>query len=412
VGTLTGIQIKNWIKKGEPLAKSDGDGLTFTLSEKGTASWILRYSLAGRYKEITIGRFPEVSLADARKIATTLRARIQQGEDVARTKRLAIRQLATAKTFRELAQEYLSFAENTKKLAPATLKQRKYHINDLILPKLGSLAASEVTTSDVVYLVESVGKTNSYHVASLVLIALSKIFQFGISKHAVRLNPCVGITASAICGAPKATRERLKLTENELRVILPLLPSIGVENGLAIKILLSTCVRTGELVKAKWEDLNFEKAEWTIPAVNSKTKRGYIVPLPSATLGWFKELKQYACGSDFVLPARTGRKSHISLLTIGVAVNKLCNKNNEIRSFTPHDLRSTGRSYLSDLGVNIIVAERCLNHSLGGLIDKYDKNDFISERRAALKLWTDLIVACEEGRAWHRKDNIVQLRNV
>lgn len=412
MGRLTDIQIKSWIKKGKPVARSDGDGLTFTLSEKGTASWILRYSLAGSGKEITLGRYLDIPLADARKLATTIRARVQQGEDVARTKRLHARELASAKVFRELANEYLLFAEHAKKLAPATLRQRKYHISNLILPKLGALGVTEVTTSDVVHLVEAVGKKHSFHVASLVLVALSKIFQYGLSKHAVKSNPCLGITASAICDAPNPTRERLKLTEEELRAVLPALGSIGDENALAIKILLSTCVRTGELVKAKWVDINFKSAEWLIPAANTKTKRGFTVPLPIPTLNWFKELQNLACGSEYVLPSRAGKKNtHIALLTLGVALDKLLNTLNEVRRFTPHDLRSTGRSYLSDLGINIIVAERCLNHALGGLIDKYDKNDFIAERRAALELWTGLIVACEEGKDWQRTDNVIQLRN-
>ena len=69
-----------------------------------------------------------------------------------------------------------------------------------------------------------------------------------------------------------------------------------------------------------------------------------------------------------------------------------------MRRFTPHDLRSTARSHLADLGVHVIVAERCLNHSLGGLIAVYDHHDYMTERRAALELWVDFIQACEAGR--------------
>jgi integrase len=77
-------------------------------------------------------------------------------------------------------------------------------------------------------------------------------------------------------------------------------------------------------------------------------------------------------------------------------LHKLCDKLGEkVRRFTPHDLRSTARSHLAALGVHVIVAERCLNHSLGGLIAVYDQHYYISERRAALGLWTDFILACE-----------------
>ena len=76
MGKLTDIQIRNWTKAGKSISKADGNGLTFTLSAKGTASWILRYRTVGAksQKETTLGRYPDISLAEARKIATITRA--------------------------------------------------------------------------------------------------------------------------------------------------------------------------------------------------------------------------------------------------------------------------------------------------------------------------------------------------
>ena len=398
MGTLTDIRIKSLIRTGTPTAISDGNGLTFTLSKNGTSAWVLRYRHGGRQKELTIGRYPDITLSKARELASESRANIQQGEDVARSKKLKTRDLAAAKTLKDLANDYLAKAKPV--LAGSTFKQRKHHIDDVILPKLGSLLVREVTTTDVVYLLESVGKI---HVASLVLIALSRIFKHGIAKHVAIVNPCIGITATAICDAAKPTRLRLKLSEVELRLILPALPSIGIENSIAIKILLTTCVRTNELVKAKWTEIDFTKAEWTIPDANSKTRKGFTIPLPPAVVIWFKELQEYACGSEYVLPSRRSgecKQPHILTLTFNVALNKLYNKIEGIRRFTPHDLRSTARSHLTELGINLIVAERCLNHSLGGLVGIYDQHDYMKERRAALELWTDFILACENGKPW------------
>lgn len=408
---LTDLKIKNLIKAGGPIAKTDGNGLTFTLSRNGTPSWILRYRFGGRQKELTIGRYPDITLAKARELALEARAKIQQGEDVARTKILLARETAAAKTFRELANDYL--AKSQLVLAPSTFKQRKHHINDVIIPKLGSLLVKEVTTSDIVYLLESIG---SVHVASLVLIALSRIFQYGIAKHAALTNPCLGIKASAICEPPAPTRIRLSLSEEELRIVLPALPSIGIQNALSVKILLATCVRVSELILAKWADIDFEKSEWTIPASNTKTRKKFIIPLPSAVLNWFTELKPYSFGSSFILPNRRAggdKETPILTLTINVALKRLHNKISGVRHFTPHDLRSTARSHLIKLGAaNIIVAERCLNHSLGGLAEVYDQYDYLAERKVALTIWTDFILACESGTEWHRNDeNIIQLKS-
>lgn len=416
MGKLTDVQIRNWMKTGDPVAKADGDGLTFTLSAKGTAAWVLRYRFGGKARELTIGRYPDITLSKARELAAEARVQIQQGRDVAREKQKATIQRAAAKTLRELAADYMSKA--FPHLAANTIKQRRHHIEGVILPKLGSLPAREVMTADVVALVEAVGK-KSVNVAELVFTAISEIFKHGLARHVVTANPCAGISVSAICGKPEPKRQRLKLTEDELRVILPALPGIGAENALAVKIQLATCVRLGELAKAEWAHVDFDRAEWFVPDQNSKTGRGFTIPLPPAVVGWFRELKPFACGSRFVLPARQVRRTrnhggevHFEQRAMNAMLHKLCEKlGDKVRRFTPHDLRSTARSHLAALGVNILVAERCLNHSLGGLIAIYDQHDYMTERRAALELWTDFILACEAGRAWlPQGDNVIPLR--
>lgn len=180
-------------------------------------------------------------------------------------KKQAARELANAITLRELAIDYLYLDKAKFTLAESTLKQRKHHINDVILPKLGPMLIRDVTTSDIVYLLKSVGKI---HV------------------------------------------------------------------------------------------------------------------------------------------------THIAILTIGASVNKLCKTLEGIRGFTPHDLRSTARSHLTELGVNIIVAERCLNHSLGGLVGIYDQHDYMIERRVALELWCNLITSCESGKFRAKTlDRFIQLKS-
>lgn len=416
MGKLTDVQIRNWIKAGNPTAKADGDGLTFTLSAKRTAAWVLRYRFGGKARELTLGRYPDITLAKARELAAEARVHIQQGRDVAREKQKATIERAAAKTLRELAADYMDKA--FPHLAANTIKQRRHHIEGVILPKLGSLPAREVMTADVVALVEAVGK-KSVNVAELVFTAVSEIFKHGLARHVVTANPCAGISVSAICGKPEPKRQRLKLTEDELRVILPALPGIGAENALAVKIQLATCVRLGELAKAEWAHVDFDRAEWFVPDQNSKTGRGFTIPLPPAVVGWFRELEPFACGSRFVLPARQVRRTrnhggevHFEQRAMNAMLHKLCEKlGDKVRRFTPHDLRSTARSHLAALGVNILVAERCLNHSLGGLIAIYDQHDYMTERRAALELWTNFILACEAGRAWlPQGDNVIPLR--
>lgn len=426
---ITALQIKEWMRRGEPVAKAQGEvaGLTFTLSKNGTAAWILRYRFGGRPREYTIGRFPEFSIASAKASAIEARARIQQGIDVAQDKQKNLTERKESQTFRALTDDYMTKVMVFPNMANSTIKQRTSHIKKHILPKLASLPAKEVTPLDIVRVIENVGK-NSVSVAELTLTAISEIFKHGIRKHIVSTNPCAGLSIGAICGT-QPVRERLMLTEREIRVLLTNADKLGRENALATKILLATCVRTGELAKALWEHVDVEGtakwthtngdpieaegAKWLIPVENQKTgkksQRGFVIPLTSETTQWFKELNTLACGSKFVLPARQLRRKEThgeevpyEQRSLNAMYHKLCEKLGEqIRRFTPHDLRSTARSHLTALGVDVIVAERCLNHKVGGLIGIYDKFDYFKERRAALETWGAFISACETDTKWN-----------
>jgi integrase len=383
------------------LAKTDGDGLTFTLSTNGTAAWVLRFRMGGKQREKTIGRFPDISLKRARELATENRAKIQQGVDVAREKQIAIRDLNSAWSIKELATDYEE--KVLPSLAASTILSRKQKIRDYVLPAIGNLAAKGVTGSDVVEMLERVADKSPKLVKS-VLSATRLIFAHGIAKHVVTSDPSAGISVKAIAGIDTKTgQSRVMLSETELRLILPKLADYGRINELVIRILLLTAQRIQALMLTEWEHVNFTDKTWIIPPGDGrKSDRQFIVPLTDVVVGYFAELKLLAGLSKFVLPIQKlmkGREGdgHMRQQTINNILKRLCvDLNGKVRSFTPHDLRSTARSHLSVLGVNVVVAERCLNHSLGGLLAIYDVHDYLDERRNALELWSTKLAMLEK----------------
>jgi integrase len=186
---------------------------------------------------------------------------------------------------------------------------------------------------------------------------------------------------------------------------------MGVQNALMAKILLGTAVRLGELVGARWENVDFDKKTWFIPpsdikgkkgkARNGEDVRGFIVPLSDPVIQWFSDLKELAFNSGYVLPIRSRKKAvgdaHMEAVTLNAAFNKFWKTylSDRCQRFTPHDLRSTARSHLGRLGVDLLIAERCLNHSLGGLVAIYDQHDYLIERRDAMRLLSEFLVRCE-----------------
>jgi integrase len=409
MGKLTDVQIRNWIKGGAPVAIADGDGLTFTLSSKGTAAWTLRYRIGGKRKELTLGRYPDIPLTKAREIATAKRAEVQQGIDVAAEKRRAGQEAASAWTFRRLADDY--FEKVADRLADNTLKGRRQQLRDYVYPKIGGIAAADVSAAEIVAIVEA-ASVKSLHVARLVLIAIREVFSHGIARHVVTLDPCAHIKAKAIIGGTRQQRERVMLADAELVELFKALPGLSRPNALMVRILLATGARIGELVGAEWSHVDFELAEWTIPPEHAKNGKQFVIPLPPVVAGWFAELQAMAFGSRYVLPIRTRNHgneadAHMESVTLNAALNTLAKTlGDKCRRFTPHDLRSTCRSHLGALGVDVLIAERCLNHSLGGLVAVYDKHDYLTERRRALELWAAKLASLEKGEGF----NVVALR--
>lgn len=407
MGALTDIQIKQWVKAKVALAKADGGGLTFTLASSGRASWVLRYRIAGKGKEKTLGRYPDISLAEARRLASEDRAKVQQGIDVAADKQRAKREAANSWTVRQLGEDYLKKAEG--RLEESTLDGQRQRLRDYIYPVIGNVVAQDVRPSDLVAIAERASK-KSLHVARLVLGVQKAIFAHGLGRHVVETDPASQIKTSALLGPRPTARTRVMLTEDELKLLLPILPKMGVQNALMAKILLATAVRLGELVGARWENIDFEKRTWFIPpsdikgkkgkARNGEDVRGFVIPLTDPIIQWFSDLKELAFESGFVLPIRSRKKAvgdaHMEAVTLNAAFNKfwVTNLSDRCQRFTPHDLRSTARSHLGRLGVDVLIAERCLNHSLGGLVAIYDQHDYLAERRDAITALSDFLVKC------------------
>jgi integrase len=164
-----------------------------------------------------------------------------------------------------------------------------------------------------------------------------------------------------------------------------------------------TAARQGELVKAKWRNVDLDEATWTIPPANRKLKksvessaRDFVVPLSPLALALFRELKENARASDWVVPSPMHAGSAgFSLVTLSTACRNFFDRRDgkpaalKMPPFTPHDLRRTARSCFTEkLGADHFLAERCLGHAVGGRVTQtYDTGAYLEQRRALLDKW-------------------------
>ncbi len=362
MGVLSDIQIRHWVKEGTPVAKSDGDGLTFTLSANGTATWVLRYRFGGKQREKTIGRFPDVTLKKARELATADRVRVQQGTDVGREKQVEKQAQAASITVRALAADYEQ--KVLPGLAASTGVSRRHKIKRYILPAIGHLAVRDVTGADVVAMLERVSEKYPKQVKEI-LSVVKVVFDHAQGKKIISINPATGISAKAIAGQEGAPdRTRIMLTDAEITALLPALSNANRTVEYVTRILLATAVRIQALMLAEWTHVDFEKLTWTIPPGDGrKAKNTFLVPLTAQVADNFRELKKIAGQSIYVVPVIKKRREGDYPMQPG-SVNHALDKvyadlGDKIRAFSPHDLRSTARSHLGALGVPVAIAERC-----------------------------------------------------
>jgi len=388
---LTDIQLRKWIRVGTPVAKSDGGGLTFTFSAGGAATWVLRFRHGGRRQEVTIGRYPDTTLAAARLSAAKKRVALNDGvnpaDEVRKTK--AHRDW----TIRELIVDYRQLvlsdlAESTQCSYERNLKR--------IENGMGAMSVQTVGPSDVIAQIERV--SSGWVELFTLWCVLRAIFKHAAGKKIVFASPCAGINLEAVIGKRPEVRQRLMLTVEEISKLMN--AEMKAENSLAVQILLATGTRSSELFTALRANVLVDEARWHIP--KSKTGPAIDIPLVADVIGWFKLLFELAGNSAYVLPARIRARNnrfngdaHLSKDSIRQAIDFWIEQHKpEIRRFTPHDLRSTMKSHMRKLGVTRDISEMCLNHTLPGVEGIYDQYNYYEERRAAYELWTQFIVAC------------------
>ena len=398
---LKDIEIQSWIRAAKPIAgKSDGDGLTFTLSARLTASWVFRYRLGGKQREMTIGNYPTITLKKARELATDARAQVQQGIDVARAKRDYKISLTTAGTVNELCEEFY------KRTVEGRIK-RPDIVRDLLdgdlIPKLGRLRIAEVKPLDVDAMIRAIVDRGSPIMANRVLAITKAVFDYAIRHHWAQQNPAAAFRRVDAGGEERARTRAL--SEEELVVLFKMLQDAGQPfriYHLLVKLLLVTAVRISELIEAPWAEFDLETDEpvWRLPSSRIKTgknmgQRDFTIPLPAEAVDWLKEIKRISVASAYVFPARRKMtKETMSPATLNWALGEI---KHGLEHFTLHDLRRTARTHLARLGVKPHVAERCLNHKLPGINDIYDTHDYLAERRLALDGLADLLVRLEKG---------------
>lgn len=379
----TDKQIKALLKAGKPVKKACGNGLYFRVSKEVTGFWLYKYSLNKVRKDMTIGRYPEMSFADANKRTFELRNLVANHKDPQIERKRESQN--TFRTVDDLAQDWL--VNKAKKVKNPQIPIRVYTKD--IAPLIGKMALTDVSPLDVRQVIENINESGRPSIANDALGYMKQLFKHGIKLDFLTSNPAL-VFSPEDAGGNEVSRTRC-LSQEEIKDVFKQInihiETICYENKLAFFLLLSLGVRKGELIEAIWSEFDFDKRTWLIPAERTKTNTTFEVPLTDNVYSVFMELKVFARGSDNVFPNRrvSKRSSHISGDTLNRALDRLFDVSVvKFERFTVHDLRRSFRSLLAELKIPSHIGERCLNHKIRGVEGVYDRYDYFEERKEAL----------------------------
>jgi putative integrase P4 len=389
---LTDTKIKPLKPKDKVYKVADRDGLYVSVSTVGTITFRYDYRINGRRETLTIGKYGAdgINLAEARERLMIARKQVSEGISPATEKRIERNKIRNADRFCVFAEKYLAdvqLADSTKALRVATYERD-------IKDTFGNRLMTEITTDEIRSHCEKIKDRGAPSTAIFVRDLIANVYRYAIQRGHKFANPADEIANSSIATFKK--RERV-LTPREIKLFFNTLEETQSDFALkkAVKFILLTMVRKGELVNATWDEVDFKNKVWTIPAERMKAKRAHNVYLSEQAIDLIVAFQIYSEGSPYLLPGRINRRQPIANSSLNrVIANciKFINKDEQrIDEFTVHDLRRTGSTLLHEMGFNSDWIEKSLAHEQQGVRAVYNKAEYAEQRKEMMQRWADQV---------------------
>jgi integrase len=405
---LTDLSIKKLALPEKRAEHPDGrvTGLYLVIQPSGAKSWALRYRAAGTPRKLTIGSYPAVDLATARKRAQEALGDVAGGKDPA-----AVKQASKAAAKAERADD----DKRVERVAEAFIKrhvrlsgkvgagwgaeiERLFKIE--ILPRIGTKHIGGVTKNDVLAILDAIVDRGSPITANRCFAVLRKFFNWAAdARGLIVVSPCKGIEAPAA----ETSRDRV-LDDGEIRLAWRAFDAVGWPFGPICKLLLLTGARRSEIAEATWQEIHLSAKTLTLPGSRTKNGEPHEIPLSDAAVEIIKALPRIEGRSGLVF-STTGKTSVsgfsrsrdlieramlAELRRAAIERGEDPEKVETPKPWTMHDLRRTCASGMASLKIAPHVVEAVLNHKNGvikGVSAIYNRYSYAAEKRAALEAW-------------------------
>ena len=369
---LTAKKVQGTLKPG---MHNDGAGLYLRVTSTGAKSWILRCRVHGAKRDIGLGGISWVSLAEARKKATEMRAVARSGGDP-----LAERDRAKGiPTFEEAAQSVWREQIETTARNEKHKAQWINTLRDYAFPIIGNRRVDVIRSGDILRVLQPIWLEKP-ETARRVRQRLRTVFDWSIAaQHRETSNPLAGIEKALPKQGDKA-KHHAALPYAELPGLMEQLSGADGVGALAVRFAILTATRSGEVRGATWSEVDLDTAVWTVPAERMKAKEEYRVPLTRGALAVLEQARGLDDDLIFLGRRRGSALSDMSLIAVLKRLDV---------PVTVHGFRSTFRDWASErTNVPREIAEMCLAHTVGNATERaYARSDLFEKRRKLMATW-------------------------
>ena len=374
-------------------------GLCHRVTSTGARSWSTMYRFAGELRRDTIGPYPKIGLAQARKLARDALALVGQGKDPRKVAAAAeaAETVRKADTVAAVAEQFIA-----KHVAQRRWREWERILRRDVIPEWSDRPIAEITRRDVIELLDMIAERAPVQ-ANRTLTVLTAFFGWALDRDIIQADP----TARVRKPTKETPRERV-LTDLELQAFWRGCDRLGWPYGPLLQLLALTAQRRGEIGDLTWSEIDVDERLVEIAGAKYKTGRPHLFPLSPAALAIIARLPRIG---DLVftgngkVPVDGFAKAKTALDSLMLEELRRVAPEATLQPWVIHDLRRTARTNFSKLGIPGDIGERVLGHVVGGVRGIYDRHSFLPQMRDALDRWA----AHLEGIVNPRPDKVVKL---
>lgn len=394
--SLTDTAVKKAKPGPKPVKFSDGKGMYLLVNPTGSKLWRWKYRVLGKEKVLSLGAYPDVSLAQARDGMATARKLLAAGDDpMAKRKadKVATR-TAAENSFETVARKWWAHWQPTRSEQHAAQVMRRFEAN--VFPYLGTRPVSDIQAPELVAMLKAIEARGVNDLAKRALQTSSQVFRYAIAHGLATRNPASDIKPSDVL----ASRQKQNLARIDGKELPDLLRHIDAYQGaaitrLAMKLMAMTFVRTSELIGARWAEFDQDAARWDIPAERMKMKTPHIVPLSTQAVNVLKTLQLITGHSALLFPGERDHEKCMSNNTILKALERMGYKGR----MTGHGFRGVASTLLHEMGFDHAHIELQLAHQERNEVSAaYNHATYLKQRGKMMQHWADYLDASITGK--------------